>query len=126
MSRESKRIDRLYRKLLDCESIKFPRPRQTMNAPTERGVYVILNPRGTVLHVGSTPRAANGIRQRLYGHLGNRSSFVNIYMKNDGERLRSGYQFKYVIVKSPRQRALLEAYAIGQLLPRHIGTGKRD
>lgn len=126
MTRERNRIDRLYRKLLDCEPVKFPRPRQMMNAPTDRGVYLILSPRGDVLHVGSTPRAANGIRQRLYGHLRNGSSFVKVYMKNDGERLRGGYQFKYVVVRSPRQRALLEAYSIGQLLPKHIGTGQRD
>ena len=125
-SRERQRINRLYSKLIACEPVKFPRPREQMNAPTTRGVYLILNPRGTVLHVGSTPRAANGIKQRLYGHLRNGTSFVNVYMKNDGERLRSGYQFKYVIVKSPRQRALLEAFAIGQILPKHIGTGQRD
>ena len=94
-----------------------------MNAPTDRGVYLILNPRGTVLHVGSTPRAANGIKQRLYGHLQDKSSFVNVYMKHDGDRLRSGYKFKCVVVNDPRQRALLEAFAIGQLLPKHIGTG---
>lgn len=125
-SRERQRINGLYRKLIACDPVKFPRPREQMNAPTARGVYLILNPRGTVLHVGSTPRAANGIKQRLYGHLQDKSSFVNVYMKHDGDRLRSGYMFKYVVVNDPRQRALLEAYAIGQLLPKHIGTGQRD
>lgn len=126
MSRESERLGRLFEKLLACKPVKFPRPNRPMDAPTDRGVYIILNPRGTVLHVGSTPRAANGIRQRLYGHLRNQSSFVKVYLKNDGERLRSGYQYQYVIVNSPRQRALLEAYAIGALLPKHIGTGQGD
>lgn len=125
-SRERDRIARLYRKLLACEPVTFPRPNQPMDAPTERGVYIILNPRGTVLHVGSTPRAANGIKQRLYGHLQNKSSFVNVYMNHDGERLRNGYKFKYVVVRDPRQRALLEAYAVGRLLPKHIGTGQHQ
>ena len=126
MSRERQRIERFFEKLLACEPVKFPKPREPLNAPTQRGVYLIINPRGTVLHVGSTPRAANGIKQRLYGHLQDKSSFVNIYLNHQADKLRSGYMFKYVIVKKPRHRALLEAYAIGKLLPRHIGTGQRD
>lgn len=126
MSRERERIVRFFEKLIACEPVKFPKPRETLNAPTKRGVYLILNPRGTVLHVGSTPRAANGIKQRLNGHLQDKSSFVNIYLNHQSDKLRSGYTFKYVIVKKPRHRALLEAYAIGMLLPKHIGTGQRD
>ena len=85
MTRERRRIETLYRQLLDCEPVPFPKPRQRLNAPTYKGVYLILGPRGAVLHVGSTPRAKQGIRQRLHGHLGNRSSFVNIYMDYDGQ-----------------------------------------
>ena len=126
MSREQRRIESLYRRLLDCQPVQFPQPNQRLEAPTYKGVYLILGPRGAVLHVGSTPRAKNGIRQRLHGHLASRSSFVNIYMNNDGDLLREGYKFQYVRVANARQRALLEAYAIGQLLPKHIGAGESD
>lgn len=39
-------------------------------------------------------------------------------------KLRGGYGFRYLTVKNPRQRALLEAYAIGVLCPAHIGLGE--
>lgn len=123
MSSERRRIDSLYRQLLDCEPVRFPQPNQRLHAPTYKGVYLILNPRGSVMHVGSTPRAKNGIRQRLNGHLGSRSSFVNIHLNGAGHLLRKGYAFKYIKVDNARYRALLEAHAIGQLLPKHIGTG---
>ena len=57
MSRERRRIEFLYRRLLECESVRFPHPHQRLDAPIYKGVYLILGPRGAVLHVGSTPRA---------------------------------------------------------------------
>ena len=124
MSRQRQTIDRLFRALTACEPVKFPKPRQPLDAPSQKGVYLILNPRGIVLHVGSTPRAKNGIKQRLNAHLQSNSSFVKTYLSGRGSKLRSGYKFRYVKVKNSRTRVLLEAYAIGQLLPKHIGTGE--
>jgi hypothetical protein len=42
----------------------------------------------------------------------------------DGSRLRGRYKFRCIVVRSDRQRALLEAYAIGFLCPAHMGTGR--
>lgn len=124
MSREKQTIDRLFQKLLACEPVTFPKLRKPLDAPTQKGVYLVLNPSDAVLHVGSTPRARSGIRQRLRAHLQSKSSFVKKYLKGQGSKLRLGYKFKYVKVKKARTRAILEAYAIGQLLPKHIGTGE--
>jgi hypothetical protein len=101
------------------------KPRGHLHAPKRQGVYVIFSPKNRVLHVGSTPRAKNGIAQRLRDHLATRSSFTINYepLKSDGSRLRGGYKFCYLIVRSQRQRALLEALAIGHLCPAHIGLG---
>src|SRR3970040_2734550 len=91
----------------------FPAAKQPLDAPTDKGVYVIYNPEGDVLHVGRTPRARQGIRQRLRDHLATRSSFTLQYLDRDGSKLRTGYKFRCLCVESPRLRALLEAYAVG-------------
>jgi hypothetical protein len=72
---------------------------------------------------GRDARARRGIRQRLFDHLQGRSAFTKRRFKYRGYMLRSGYKFRYLIVENPRDRALLEPYAIGCLCPAFIGYG---
>src|SRR3981189_1497793 len=48
--------------------MKFPPVRGRLEAPREKGVYVIYSPSGRIVHVGRTPRAKGGIAQRLKDH----------------------------------------------------------
>jgi excinuclease UvrABC nuclease subunit len=123
-SREPKKIAGLFAALKGARLRKFPARREHLDAPTEQGVYVIYSPHGKVLHVGSTPRAKNGIAQRLRNHMATQSSFTVKYLCKDGSRLRKGYEFRYLVVTSQRRRALLEALAIARLCPAHIGLGR--
>jgi hypothetical protein len=122
---EFNKIDGLFRKLIRAPRRKFPPLGGRLEAPDRQGVYVIYSPSNKVLHVGSTPRARKGIAQRLRNHIASQSSFTLRYLNRDGSRLRNGYGFRCLIVASARQRALLEAYAIGRLCPAHIGLGRR-
>ncbi len=122
--REEKIIKNLFGKLMGAKRKSFPKSGNAVDAPRRQGVYVIYSPAGRALHVGCTPRAKHGVRQRLQDHLNNRSSFTTKYLKGRGDRLRrNGYLFCCWIVTNPRRRALLEAYAIGRLCPAHIGHG---
>jgi hypothetical protein len=123
MGREQSKIEALLHKLTAAELGRFPEARSKLEAPEDRGVYIIYDRRGNVLHVGSTPRAKGGIAQRLRGHLASRSSFVQIHFEGEGSRLSDGCTFRCIPVPVPRQRALLEALAIGRLCPAHIGQG---
>lgn len=123
MSLEANEIDMLFEKLNTSLVYEFPALGEKLMAPEDRGVYIVLSECGDVLHVGNTPRAKNGINQRLKGHLSGSSSFVNSYFQGQGSLLRNGCGYKYLIVESARQRALLEAYAIGTLCPKHLGHG---
>ncbi len=122
---EPGRIRQLFDALQERTPIRFPAAGGKLKAPKRRGVYVIYGPKGRVLHVGMTPRAKNGIFQRLRDHLAGRSSFTREKYGRDGSRLRNGCSFRCLIVASARQRALLEAYAIGALCPWHIGDGSK-
>jgi hypothetical protein len=122
--REFKKIASLFDELIRAPRRKFPAPKQSLEAPDQQGVYIIYSPSNKVLHVGSTPRARKGLAQRLRNHLAAQSSFTLHYLNSDGSRLRRGYKFRCLIVRSSRQRALLEAYAIGRLCPAHIGLGR--
>ena len=123
MSRERKKIDSLFEQLMNSKSIRFPSAGRQLDAPTDKGVYVIFGKKGVALHVGRTPRAKYGIQQRLRAHLSGNSSFVRIYLGGNVSQLRNGHRYKYIIVEDARHRALLEAHAVGQLLPKHIGVG---
>jgi excinuclease UvrABC nuclease subunit len=123
MKRECKRIRSLFQELLHAPRKKFPAPREKLDAPNRQGVYIVYSPNNHVVHVGRTPSGANGIRQRLKNHLHNESSFTTKYLDGRGSALRKKYSFRYLIVKNRRQRALLEAYAIGCLCPLHLGVG---
>jgi hypothetical protein len=124
MANETKQISALFGKLCAQSFHQFPKSRQPLDATDEQGVYIIRSRSGKVLHVGRTPRAKDGIYQRLYDHLYGRSSFVYQYLDQDGSKLRNGYQYQYLAVSNSRQRALLEAYATAHLCPAHIGLGK--
>jgi len=124
MSSESQAIKILLRRLIRAEAVAFPRPGEALSAPSAQGVYIIYSPTGRVLHVGRTTRAKNGLRQRLGNHLQGRSSFVIAHFAGDGSKLRRRYSYSCLEVACSRQRALLEAYAVGSLCPAHIGLGE--
>ena len=120
---EQQAVKALFQKLRRSPLHTFPSFGGKLDAPLAQGVYVIYSPRGKVLHVGRTPQGRNGIHQRLRDHLRGQSSFTSQYLNKDGSKLRDGYKFRCLVVKSPRRRALLEAYAMGCLCPDHIGLG---
>jgi hypothetical protein len=128
MEAEQRAIKSLFKKLNGAGSNHFPKHGQKLLAPDKKGVYVIYGPKGKALHVGSTPRAKKGLAQRLRNHLQGQSSFTKkFFAKSEkrGPQLRNGYSYAFVIVPNDRRRALLEAYAIGSLCPKHIGHGAK-
>lgn len=130
---ERKAIKALFSNLKQAALQPFPKRPKDLSAPTLLGVYMIYDLKGQkALHVGSTPKAKGGIKQRLRNHMQHKtgeraySSFVKYYppLDGDGSRLwRDKYTFRYLVVDCRRQRALLEAYAAGHLCPAHIGGG---
>jgi len=124
--KEHKVILELYEKLLNQGKIQFPQRGGEIDAPSTLGVYIIYSPNNIVLHVGKVNKRKRGLKARLYDHLYNRSSFSRKYLKEEGYRLRRGYKFKYLIEPDHRKRTLLEAYTIGRLCPKHLGTGASD
>lgn len=122
---ETQKIKALFTKLRKQPERQFPREREQLEAPLEPGVYVIRNKKKIVLHVGRTLNGKNGLYQRLKNHLHGSSSFTNKYLKGNGAKLRKGCTYQSLVVKNPRQRALLESYAVGMLCPKHIGLGER-
>ena len=123
MSPDSTRVKELFKELMSQPLQKFPRQRERLVAPKEQGVYVIYNSREKVVHVGRTYRGKEGLHQRLYNHLQGLSSFTANYLEGRGEELRDEYFYRHLEVQDPRLRALLEAYATGQLCPTYIGLG---
>ena len=124
MNSESQQVRVLFDEL--CAQLKrsFPQYRQPLDAPSKPGVYIIRKAE-TVLHVGRTLRGRDGIHQRLKNHLHGSSSFTNVYLKGKGAALREdGYTYQYLELEDRRKRALLEAYAVGTLCPKHIGLGE--
>ena len=117
--REAAAIHAMLSELMRAPMQSFPKPRRSPNAPKKAGVYVILGPTGTVLHVGS----GCDIAQRLSDHLFSRSAFTTKYLSGNGSILRKGHFFRCLPVSDARKRALLEALAIGKLCPKHIGHG---
>lgn len=123
---ERARVAALFQDLVRAPQKPFPPSGHGPDAPTDLGVYVICSPHKKIVHVGQTQRGKAGIRQRLLNHLYGQSSFTEHYLDGEGSRLRKGYTFRCLIVRNARLRALLEAYAIGQLCPAHIGTGQAE
>jgi len=121
---EERKIKQLFRQLNSSRVYKFPPRGEDLIAPIEQGIYVIYDTKGLVVHVGRTQRGENGLRQRLNNHLRDQSSFAKSFLGKNGNRLRVGYKFRYLIIKDSRERALVEALAIGKLCPRHLGLGE--
>jgi hypothetical protein len=124
-TKEIKEVEKLFTELMGAQIENFPKAGQALAAPDTRGVYVIIDPKKVVVHVGRTPSGKKGLRQRLQNHLSSASSFAEKYppLEGKGSRLRGGYAFRCLPVPDERLRALLEAYAIGHLCPAHIGLG---
>ena len=120
-ARISKLLQQLHRQPLN----RFPAPRERLNAPDRQGVYVIRDPRRSVLHVGRTHRGKKGLRQRLSDHLHANSSFVIEHLEGNGKKLRGGYTFELLEVASSRDRLLLEYAATVWHCPEHLGDGAR-
>jgi hypothetical protein len=57
MTREQKNVEALFKKLMGAHLENFPEAgkRKAIAAPESRGVYVIYDRSGRVVHVGGTP-----------------------------------------------------------------------
>ncbi len=125
MPTEHEKVRHLFEALDKAPLQRFPKAGERINAPTTHGVYAIVAPRGIrVLHVGRTVTGKKGLKQRLANHLQGKSSFVTLHLDRDPARLRGRFWFRYIEAPNPRIRALLEAYAIGQYCPSHIGIAR--
>lgn len=123
MDKEQADVQALFEQLTQAPLQLFPGSEERVDAPKSLGVYIIYDPEDRVLHVGRTVRAKDGIYQRLNNHLRNESSFTTKYLNGDGSKLRLTHGFRCLVVEDARQRALLEAYAVGSLCPAHLGLG---
>ncbi len=123
MTHEQEKVKALFTKLKRSPLRTFPALGEKLVAPKRQGVYVIYSPRGKAVHVGRTPRAKGGIKQRLGNHMNSSSPFTKKYLKGGGSKLRGRYKFRCMVVGNRRRHAFLEAYAIGHLCPAHIGLG---
>jgi hypothetical protein len=117
-------IEGLFEKLTSSNFHIFPM-KGKINVSDRHGVYIIYNPQNDVLHVGNTPSGRKGLNQRLYNHISCTGVFYDKYLKPNKIKMRGTHKFKYLEVKDIRQRALLEAYAAGNLCPAHFGTGEK-
>lgn len=123
MRGELKTIKAKLGQLIRSPRIAFPKAGERLHVPDAHSVYIIYNPKGRVAHVGRTTRGQRGLRQRLNNHLHGGSSFVIHALDGKGAKLRNGYKFRFIAIDESRLRALVEAYAIGQLCPEHLGEG---
>lgn len=125
--RESKIVENLLKKLIKSRLHEFPKKGYTevVGVPQEQGVYIIYNNQGAVAHVGRTQRGKKGLRQRLGNHLKGQSSFVKNFFDGKSSQLHGRYKFKYLVIKNSRERALVEALAIGKLCPKYLGLGNK-
>jgi len=123
MECEISKVRCLFAKLCQEPKHLFPELGRKLQAPKKHGVYVLYR-NDVVVHVGRTLRGKEGLNQRLKNHLYGSSSFVTTFLK-DMSLLRSKeFQYQYFIVEAPRDRALLESYAIGNLCPEHLGLSE--
>ena len=130
MSGEKRLLERLLAKLVwEMKSpIRFPGRGESISRPEgcEKGVYVIMTDKYSVLHVGQTPSGQKGVKGRLKDHLYGKSSFTRVFLNGNTDWLRENCSYAYIVVdeqynRADRVRALLEALAIGKLCPEHIG-----
>jgi hypothetical protein len=123
MKGEPKAVKAKLSQLCKSPMQRFPLISERLAAPDRQGVYIIYDPKGRVAHVGRTIRGTRGLYQRLTNHLHGRSSFVIKALNGRGASLRIGFKFRFVAIEDSRLRALVEAFAIGQLCPDHLGHG---
>jgi hypothetical protein len=118
---EDQRIQAVFNELHAQQDGLCPEPGKPLKAPREPAVYVI-HRREAILYVGKILRARGGLHQRPRNHLHDSLSFTAKHLKRSGATLHdNGHTCQFLIVKDFRQRALLEAYAVGSLCPRHTG-----
>lgn len=110
---EPLQIRKLMARLNKSKIQSFPSQGQPISAPTAHGVYLIRDVAGRIVHVGRTVRGRAGLAQRLRNHLRGQSSFVIVFLKGDGDRLRRGFTYQYLVVPDARERAVTD---------RHIGA----
>jgi hypothetical protein len=123
MKGEPKAIKAKMNQLVKSPLLRFPVSGDRLTIPHLQGVYIICDPKGRVAHVGRTVRGKRGLHQRINNHLHGRSSFVIKALNGKGARLRNGFKFRFIAIENSRLRALIEAFAIGQLCPDHLGDG---
>lgn len=58
------------------------------NSPSRHGVFIIYNEKKQVLYVGRTPRAKEGLKQRIINHLTGASSFYKNYLEPENIDLK--------------------------------------
>lgn len=122
--KEESVILRLMTVLGNCDLMPFP-SKGRVHCTDQKGVYIIYDFQKCVLHVGNTPRGQSGLNGRLNNHLDGKSSFARGYLKPNNINLREEYFFRYLEIEDARQRALVEALAIGTFCPKHLGTGEK-
>lgn len=122
---ESEQVLQLHNLLLNSELYLFPK-KGKVDVSIEQGVYIIYNQKGIVLHVGKTDRAKNGLNQRLQNHLRNQSSFSKKYLIPNTVNIRFEGRFKYIEIENDRLRTFTEAFTVGKLCPKHVGTGAKN
>lgn len=118
---EAERIKELFNTLINSELYKFPIAGKVV-VSKDQGVYIIFNSESCAAHVGNTVRGKEGLNQRLNNHLKNQSTFAQKFISPNNYSLRSEFRYQYIVVPSARDRALLQALAIGLLCPLHLGT----
>jgi GIY-YIG catalytic domain len=113
-----KDLEALFTQLMNAKRFRFPKQGDHLTGALDvPGVYIIWSPRSKrALHIGKS--STRRLDQRLSSHLRGHAKF-------QGSKLRRGYEFQCLGVKSTRKRALLEAYTIGRLCPTHLGTGAK-
>lgn len=123
MKGEPATIKAKLKQLRKSPLLHFPEAGDRLTIPHLQGVYIIYDPKGRVAHVGRTIRGKRGLHQRINNHLHGRSSFVIKALNGKGATLRQGFKFRFIAIENSRLRALIEAFAVGQLCPDHLGDG---
>ncbi len=123
MECEISKVRNLFAKLCQEPKHLFPELERKLQVSKEHGVYVLYR-NDDVVHVGRTLRGKEGLNQRLKNHLYGSSSFVKNFLKDKALLRGEEFQYQYILVESPRDRALLESYAIGSLCPEHLGLSE--
>ncbi|UMR29228.1 GIY-YIG nuclease family protein [Massilia sp. MB5] len=118
---ERVRIQRLLEDLNSAPICAFPVGRASIEVPKTLGVYVILDPDQSVMYVGRTTKARNGLHQRLRNHMAGKSALVKTLFNGDTSRLRKGYSYQFLEVSDDRERALLEHIATAWHCPTVLG-----